>query len=260
MKPSIWSLIFYFLIVSPPQALAAIPSSLCPKGQHWVKAYHRSAYVRADGVRFSASDVQAHCRINPPSFALWSERLSDKPSLRWLKNGEKLRPWSVEERERVLEALSELPPTLIIDSVKALYRLQKSLAYGENPAAGESGEIGLYDLAFNSKTNLPRVLSHEFAHELYRQFSDAEKEQYRVTAEWLLIKNNRTPGVYQLVPARDDKNFVESDGPESMTEDFSNNVEYFLFAPEILKQKTPRVHDWIKKKFGDNFKLGRGSK
>jgi hypothetical protein len=61
-----------------------------------------------------------------------------------------------------------------------------------------------------------------------------------------------------LVPNRDDASFVEEDGPESLPEDFSNNIEYYLFEPETLRRKAPKIHDWIKKKFGDSFKLSKG--
>ena len=35
--------------------------------------------------------------------------------------------------------------------------------------------------------------------------------------------------------------YVEEDGRESITEDFSNNIEYYLFDPGALKVKTPKV-------------------
>ena len=34
----------------------------CGEGQHWVRAHHRRAYVRADGTQVSAADVSAHCK------------------------------------------------------------------------------------------------------------------------------------------------------------------------------------------------------
>jgi hypothetical protein len=64
---------------------------------------------------------------------------------------------------------------------------------------------------------------------------------------------------YQLIPNRDTDAYVEDDGMESMTEDFSNNVEYYLFDPQTLERKTPKVYEWLKKKFGDNFKIARGA-
>ncbi|MCM2322221.1 MAG: hypothetical protein NDJ90_03060 [Oligoflexia bacterium] len=186
------------------------------------------------------------------------ERLKERPSEHWLSRKERPKRWSPEETGRILEALSELPPALLVDAVEALFRLEKSSTYAKNPAAGRPGEIAVYDPAFDPKENLARVLAHEFAHEAYRQLPNAAKNSYRVAAEWLLVRNPSLPGGYVFVPNRDPEAFVAEDGPETMTEDFSNNVEYFLFEPQVLHRKTPKVYDWIKAKFGDNFKLGRG--
>ena len=115
----------------------------------------------------------------------------------------------------------------------------------------------MYDESFENRRNLARILAHEFAHELYRKFSDTEKDQYRTAAEWLLVRKPGS-GEYRLIPNRDDTAYVEDDGLESMTEDFSNNIEYFLFEPKTLQQKTPKVHEWISKKFSDSFKVVKG--
>jgi hypothetical protein len=54
--------------------------------------------------------------------------------------------------------------------------------------------------------------------------------------------------------------FVEDDGRQGPREDFANNLEYYLFAPEVLKEKTPKAFDWMRKRFGDRIKIGRGSR
>jgi Mlc titration factor MtfA (ptsG expression regulator) len=51
---------------------------------------------------------------------------------------------------------------------------------------------------------------------------------------------------------------VEEDGAIDIGEDFSNNIEYFLFEPTKLKAKTPKVYQWIKEKYGDSFKPRKG--
>ena len=43
-----------------------------------------------------------------------------------------------------------------------------------------------------------------------------------------------------------------------MTEDFSNNIEYFLIETTVLQKKAPKVHAWIKQHFGEKFKLSKG--
>jgi hypothetical protein len=230
----------------------------CPTGHHWVNRYYRKAYIRTDGTPVSATNVNAHCQLNPTSYNQWKNRLKSILSERWKLKKEKPRKWTIEERERVLEALASLPPELLMDSVKTIFRLEKSSLYDQNPAAGEAGEIALYESAFASKQNLTRILAHEFAHEVYRQLSNANKDEYRIAADWLLVKNPRADGGYQLVPNRDNDQYVEEDGLESLSEDFSNNIEYFLFDPETLQKKTPKAYQWIKKHFNDNFKVVKG--
>ena len=222
-----------------------------------MRAHHRRAYVRADGTQVSATDVAAHCQTNPTAYVIWNSRLRSKPSSRWLRRPEKPRNWTTEEKERVLDALSDLPPGLLADSVTALFRLEKSFLYDQNPASGEAGEIAIYDSAFKAKANLSRILAHEFAHEVFRQFSDTEKDQFRMAADWLLVKDPRAAKGMMSIPNRDSDQYVEQDGMESLTEDFSNDIDYFLFEPTVLRKKSPKVYDWIGKKFGDTFTIVR---
>jgi hypothetical protein len=78
-------------------------------------------------------------------------------------------------------------------------------------------------------------------------------------AEWSIARHARSPGGRKLVPMREKNAFVEDDGSESMGEDFSNNIEHFLFNSHTLKQKTPNVYEWIGKNFGDTFKVIKDS-
>jgi hypothetical protein len=49
--------------------------------------------------------------------------------------------------------------------------------------------------------------------------------------------------------------YIEVDGKNSHEEDYANNLEHFLYDPDKLKKVTPSAYDWIKKRFGDSFKL-----
>jgi hypothetical protein len=71
------------LSLMPAVATAAARVTQCPLGQHWVRAHHRRAYVRADGVMVSAADVQAHCSVNPPAYSTWKTRLSNVVPKSW---------------------------------------------------------------------------------------------------------------------------------------------------------------------------------
>ncbi len=231
----------------------------CSAGEHFVNAHYRKSYIRTDGTKVSSANVKAHCQLNSKSYLSWNERISSNPSNLWLRKHEKAKKWTEEEKNRVLESLSDLPPAILTGSVRAIFRLEKSTIYDQNPAAGEAGEIAFYDLAFGPKENLTRIFAHELAHEVYRQLSNVEKDQYRKAADWLLVKNPQATLLYELIPNRDSDAYVANDGPESMTEDFSNNIEYFLFEPETLQKKTPKVYNWIKEKFGDTFSITKGT-
>ena len=54
--------------------------------------------------------------------------------------------------------------------------------------------------------------------------------------------------------------YVEDDGKEGPDEDFSNNIEYYLFKPDQLRSKSPKVYEWIRKRYGDSFRIERGPK
>jgi hypothetical protein len=54
--------------------------------------------------------------------------------------------------------------------------------------------------------------------------------------------------------------YVEEDGPSSITEDFFNNIEYFIFERKKLQNTAPKVDAWIQKMFGDKLKVGKESK
>lgn len=72
---------------------------------------------------------------------------------------------------------------------------------------------------------------------------------------WVVARTANGKRVF--VPRLD--GFVEEDGTEGPNEDFSNNIEYYLFNPKTLHEKTPKVYDWIRKRYGEKFRTG-GSK
>lgn len=229
---------------------------LCPPDQHWVTSHPRRAYTKTDGTFFSATHVNSSCHPNPVGYSKWKDRfLNSKPSY-WPRTGEKQKKWTVEERERVLEALADLPEPLLLDSVKEIYRFEKSQDYDKNPASGESGALGVYDAAFNKNANLTRVLAHELAHELFRQFSVADKILCAKAMGWTFKKDEKTEQ-YRAIPRK--SGYVEVDGQLLTTEDFANNIEYFLFNQKRLNEVTPQAAEWIRHKFGDKLKLRKGT-
>lgn len=226
----------------------------CPSGHHWVQAHNKRSYTRSDGAYIRASKVSAHCKRTPPSHEKWKERL--KKGLPFhLQRMEKNRAWSIEDKEELLDAISDLPEMLLRNSVTAIYRAEKSSTYKMNPALGDDGYIVIYDQAFSGSLPLKRVIAHEMAHEFFRAMPDIERISYATSTDWLIFRSS--PGGKQSMIANRD-HFVEPDGRESVTEDFANNVEYYLFDPKTLLKKTPKAHLWLQKKFGDRLKLRKG--
>jgi hypothetical protein len=232
----------------------ASPSShYCGPGRHWVRAYHRRAYTRANGAPVSATDVGAHCADNPPGYAFWQPKIKNGKPSGWPRQREKPKNWTEEEVERVLEALSQMPRELWDGTLRGIYRMARSEDY-PNPASSYAGATTVYDTALDPSRNLTRILSHELAHQLYRRFSSLDHDGYLKASNWDELKQSGRPSLY----VRGRGNFVEEDGKLSPNEDFANNVDYYLFQPDRLKTVTPQVYQWIKSRFGDNFKIGKG--
>ena len=245
-----------FAAMLPPTSIAAVQkgkaSNSCPPGEHWVRAHTQSAYLRDDGTPVSGSKHRAGCQKNPASYAVWSNRLKAGLPPKWESKNEKSKVWTEDEKEKVLEALSALPPLLVNEIVSGIYRLKTSVQLPENPAANFQNQIALYDSAFESKQNVARVLGHEFSHIYFQNMELGERVKYAKAAEWRATLWNGL-GDKELTLNR--QGIVEEDSQNNPEEDFANNIEYFLFNPKTLKEKSPKVFDWISKKFGDSFKL-----
>lgn len=199
---------------------------------------------------FSASSAGVH--------EVWNRRLKSGFPPEWEHQTEYPKPWTEEERKRVLDALSVLPEQLLVNSVEGIYRFRRHHSEASNPAAGYRNQIALYDRAFLPGASLSRILAHEFAHKLYSQFFGTDRGRgYAEVAEWRSFVNPRTREQY-LTTFRTE--FVEEDGINGPGEDFSNNIEYFLFDPQRLKSKSPRIFDWIRKRYGAKFSLRKGAK
>ncbi len=248
------ALLFSFMFL--PASFAVVQkgkaSNPCPPGEHWVRAHTQSAYTRSDGTPVSGSKHKAGCQKNPASYAVWNDRLKAGMPPKWEFKNEKSKAWTEDEKEKVLEALSVLPALLVSEIVSGIYRLKTSAQLPENPAANFQNQIALYDRTFESKQNVARVLGHEFTHLFYRTLTFAEQFDYAKTAEWKGRVWNGLAG-RELTLVR--KGAVEEDSQNNPEEDFANNVEYFLFNPKTLKEKSPKVYEWISKKFGDKLKL-----
>src|SRR5262249_30255041 len=139
----------------------------CPPGTYHVRSHPRSGYERADGTFVKATQVSESCRGKNDVYNTWAPRLKTGFPPGWEIKTEKAAKWTEEQRERVLEALGELPEALQKTPLKGIYRLSKSIFY-PNPASDDNeGTMALYDSAFDRSRRLARILAHEFAHEHY---------------------------------------------------------------------------------------------
>ncbi len=220
----------------------------CPDGEHWVYPHFRSAYVRHDGVHVSAAQVRGHCRMNPRGYDQWHERLSNhRPSI-WGYRTEKSKKWSIEDVQRFYDEMSVLPDKLIgLDNVK-LHRMDIS-GTKRNPATSNFNDVVFYDLAFQHSDSLAQIIAHELSHVVYSGLSEEDRAGFRQAARW--IQESDKPGIYA---AAADKKLIQPDSGNSVSEDFANHIEHYLFKNESLKKTSPKVHEWIQSTFGSDFK------
>ncbi len=229
-------------------------SAECPVGQHWVKAHNRKSYFRADGTFIKATSVSAHCRTNRESDSYWQNNFENNRPADWPRSVEKSKHWTIEEIERVLEAICELPEEIWKKSKYRMHRMERSVD-GNNPATSANDILVIYDSAFDQKNFLSRVLAHEFAHEIYLNLKGSEALDYRLTTNWFELNKD---GKRLLVSRKD--GFVADDGRVSPEEDFANNMEFFLFDPVKLKSQTPHAYRWISGVYGANLKIRKCGK
>ena len=244
-------IIFLLFIFSAP---SFAKQGSCGENSHWVRAHHRRAYTRYDGTYVSATNVRAHCQGNPPGYAFWRPRLKDDRPADWPHKNEITKKWTDEETERMVEALGSIPKVLWENSNINFYRMDNSSTVLGNESTYGKNMVVFYDSAFDSKKNLARLLSHELSHDQFDKLTETEKLDYENLNGWYSVLDNKTE-VWKNI----NNKFVEPDGSFSPSEDFANNMEYFLFDPVKLKMISPNAYGWIKQHYGDKLKIMKGN-
>lgn len=224
----------------------------CPRGQYSVRSHPRRAYTRTDGTRVAATNVRASCRTLTKTDEVWLPRLHSSFPGERPQPLEKAKPWSEEERERLLEVLNELPESIVNSKVRAFVRAVKSKV-PNNPATWDNGYIFLYDEAFHQKHTLGRIVAHEMAHQVFRDLPGERQEDYRFATNWYATDSAGSMFIQRT------EGYVQDDGRVSPEEDFANNVEYLLFDEPKLLKETPQAHRWLKSYFGDKFKIRKST-
>ncbi|OFZ81783.1 MAG: hypothetical protein A2583_11140 [Bdellovibrionales bacterium RIFOXYD1_FULL_53_11] len=218
-------------------------SNECDKGRHHVASHPRSAYYRSDGTYVSAATVRSHCRDNQNGFEFWRDKIkTDRPD-QWPYTEEKSKKWSVEEKEKLLDALGNLGNLFNLDSIKGIFRLDRSIYYPNPASVSKDGKIVIYDSAFDAGRSLDGILTHEISHILYWNLGKSEKDAYLKIAGW---EKSGNPNA-QYIPTRD--GYVEPDGRLSPDEDFANNMEYLFSNPQKLREVSPKIFIWLNEKY-----------
>ena len=196
---------------------------VCPDGHFPVKAHPRNAYIRQDGTHVQATNVKEQCHPYRKLIAPVPKFLASKPK-NWPISNERFKAWTKEEKTELKRILDQLPKVLThVGDINFHRSNEKS----PNPALSNSENkiIVIYDSV--STYDKSRVITHELAHFYWDSMSDLQKEKYYEIAQWIKSKDGKSISLTRKeVPIQD--SFL---GPH---EDFSNNVELFLFQKESL--------------------------
>ena len=218
--------ILLILLISFSTAQAAI---VCPDGEFPVKAHLRNVYSKQDGTQVRATNVKEQCRPYRKLTTPVPKFLANKPA-NWPILNEKFKAWTKEEETDLKRILEKLPKALThVGEIKFHRSGEKS----PNPAQSNSENkiITIYDSI--STHDKSRVIAHELAHFYWDSMSDLEKEKYNEAAQWIKSKDGKSISLTRKgVPIQD--SYL---GPH---EDFSNNVELFLYQKESLS-KNPEL-------------------
>ncbi len=133
--------------------------------------------------------------------------------------------------------------------MKAIVRAtQLDFLSPQNPASSSDEFIILFTPAFSSSTRFDRVLFHEVGHHLTINGWSSDFLKCKKESGWNGLKD----GAYR------NGEFVENDGKTSTEEDFANNIKYFVFNKEKLKEASKGVFNWINKNMKNRLKTEKG--
>jgi hypothetical protein len=163
---------------------------------------------------------------------------------------EKTTDWTVEERERIFEALEETPSFLKDLDVDGLYRMRESTIPG-NPGATWRDNVVLYDKAFDSDQVLTLILDHELAHRLASTLSIEELKSFRQAAKWRDMPDG------SFIADRRSEQFLRPNGRLSYMEDFCDDVAAYVQQPQKLRGISPEIFEWMERHLGPRLKKGK---
>lgn len=155
------------------------------------------------------------------------------------------------ELAAVKNTLSRVPKSFRPSHLKSFVRASGSggIANAFNAASSSDEYVILFPRAFSNLEMLPRIITHELSHFLIENEWKQAFKEYKKISGWTAFKegNGHRAG-----------DFVDADGKFSPEEDFANNLEFYLFEPKTLGEKSPEIFKWIKRKLGAQLKLEKG--
>ncbi len=216
-------------------------AKVCPKETYLVKGHLREAYYRSDGTYVSKTTVSSYCKNYRDDGPLKIEFKIRMPK-GWPHSKELFKKCSKKSLNRIQKSLVELPKILTNVGSLKIYCADRSI-YPNNPASSAPTVkiIVLYDSAFSG--DVERYVAHELAHILYDRLSNEEKRELHKVSLWEKDKK----GEYRTIR----KKFSEPDGSNDPAEDFSNNVEHYLFNKKEFKKIYSSISKWIENLLGE---------
>ena len=226
----------------------------CASNEYLVHGHFRKGYTKSDGTVVKATTVKNYCKERSAAYEFANKLFTNEPPKGWPHKSEKSLHWSNEKKQKVIDAIELIPNQLLVNKLKGIYLFDKSKDF-PNPGSSAEGIIVLYNTAFDESRNLSRIITHELAHQLYYSLAAEQRLGYgRAGAEW----DTKLADDHTIYWVPRETGYVENDGRHLLEEDYANNLEYFLFDSDTLKTTTPKAYQWIKKNFGESFKLKGG--
>ena len=222
----------------------------CTIWQTQVKAYPVKPYKNKNGTLIiKKGETDEHCKLKYPKTEKWQIQFFDGVISGWPLTEEKFKNWSQEEKEIVLNFMSEQPSLFRdLDNVKILRGIKSR--YRNNPGAAvkKVDAIALYDNFFKSKEK-SQILSHELSHLYIYKIEQDKLLRLLEAMGWESDERTNKQSRSSRVP------LLKPDSSDSFNEDLANHFEIYLHHPKLLKNKNIKAYDAFKDVMGINFKL-----
>ncbi|MBL7664298.1 MAG: hypothetical protein JNM93_04145 [Bacteriovoracaceae bacterium] len=213
----------------------------CEWWQTKVKAAKISQHER-EGYHVSKHPRKEHCRERWKSADHYIHQFKDDPIIGWNKKGENFKKWNLSEMQTLLELLPKLPAWVMLKDY-SFRRADKSIHQG-NLATSELTKktIIFYDNFFTYEDKLGAI-GHEASHFIFPSLTSKDVLEFSNLSGWdVEIKGGK---VYAIPP----KQPLKPDSVINKEEDFTNYMELYISNPKKLKERNPKIFDFLSKRY-----------